>query len=213
MKNLEKVRKYKHVISTVTDKYLPLYLSLRKFSLSVLYVISFTVLFQSCAPFKSTQVHDRSKILSEDIMSFNGVYENFSYMDSIQWEKQYAFWMTIKENYYLTKWLETKVKLDFINKRKVVVELLDKNGIVLKRKIVHGKLKDSYFYIRRKFMIYPFIPILYGYINRKSRFCIVDNNIHVDITKNLWIYALLAGASEKEEISFRCEKNKPLANP
>lgn len=167
-------------------------------------ILPFIILFQSCAAINQLPVDSGTDIRPENIGEFNGVYENVS-SDSLN-VKTLSFWMCLKENSPKREWGKTKVKLEFKNRRSVRVDLIDQNGFVVKNKTVHGKLRDGYFYIRRKFMIFPFFPILYGYLNKKSRFCLDGDSLHIDFSRNLWIFALMAGADADEELSFKCKK-------
>ncbi|HRW63114.1 MAG TPA: hypothetical protein P5132_06480 [Bacteroidales bacterium] len=174
---------------------------------NILRLFLVSLIIHSCASLTAPLNENRVEISKSSFKKFNGTYQNFS-IDSTK-RRIPSLWMILGiENYSKPGWRETIVELEFINKNTAKAKLIGKNGKVLKRKRIYGRINNGYFYVRRKFLLVPFAPLVFGYINEKSRFCLVDNYLHIESSWNIWGFAVVAGTDEKEQISFRCEKLK-----
>mgnify|MGYP001769586606 CR=1 FL=1 len=174
---------------------------------NILHLILVLIVIQGCASLNLPLNENRVEINKNNVEIFNGTYQNFS-VDSTN-RRTPSLWMVFGiENYSNSDWRETIVELEFINKNTAKVKLISKDGKVLKSKRIYGRIDDGYFYVRRKFLLVPFVPFVFGYINEKSRFCLADNFLYIESSWNIWGFAVVAGTDEKEQISFRCVKLK-----
>jgi len=87
------------------------------------------------------------------------------------------------------------VELKFTSNKRAIVNAYQ-NGTVLFTKVIHGKFKNGYFYLRPKIFIVPFFPILYWHDFERVRIGKIGDNIIVDHTLKSWGFALFAGGSD-----------------
>lgn len=102
----------------------------------------------------------------------------------------------------LPEWDEKKrkINLKFISNKKLQLTLYQKDSIVGK-KVIKGKLKNGFFYSKRKTRIYPIPPLIFGYEFEKFRIGKNKNFIILDYSTNIWVGGFMVGESEKGNYS------------
>ena len=91
---------------------------------------------------------------------------------------------------------EKWIKIEFLTKRKAIVSMYHNDRFVFS-KIIHGKFRNGYFYLRPKIFIIPLVPIVFGYYFERARIGKSSKNLLIDYTINMWGFAIAAGSSEK----------------
>lgn len=165
------------------------------------YIFFSLIILQSCASFNTAHINNCKKI--SHVNNLDSVYENL-YDDSIKINYPPTLWGYITGNHNEGN-EGTAVKVSFKTK-KIEIDLLNRDREIINTKIIKGKLKGDYFYLNRKFMIYPFIPIVFGYTNEQHRFCLTEEFLYFDYTWNIWGFAVFGGTNSKGEKSFRFKK-------
>lgn len=101
------------------------------------------------------------------------------------------------------KWIELK----FLSNKKATVTMYHNDKVVFS-KVIHGKIKNGYFYLRPKIYVIPFVPLVFGYNFERTRIGKSGNILLVDHSVNMWGFALVAGSSERAYTSSSYLKKK-----
>lgn len=170
-----------------------------------LLVVIFTTLLFSCRSIKISPKEDRIKIgENQNFSELVGIYENTSIDSTVG--RFYTLWgrLGVDNNY---EYKNFNVEISFENNHKVIAKLIN-NGKIVDTKIIRGKIQDNCFYLRRKFMILPFIPIVFGFSDAESRLSFFDDMLIVDsywyAAVNIFVFPL----TDNGEYSFRFRKIK-----
>ncbi len=95
---------------------------------------------------------------------------------------------------------EQWVKIALRSKKRLTLSLYHNDRFIFS-KIVHGKFKNGYFYVRPKVFIYPFVPLVFGYNFERARMSISGNDLILDYSVNRWGFAIAAGSSDVGHVS------------
>ena len=129
-----------------------------------LYGIIILVFFCRCATLQKPSAEIIIPLTKENINRISGYYENVPKNDStFNWLN--FLWNQIKYRgvYYDKETaLHTKVHIQVINKKRIDFQLFEGDKLV-KQKIIKGRIKNGFFYKRPILIIYPFIPLVFGY--------------------------------------------------
>ena len=90
------------------------------------------------------------------------------------------------------------VQIEAVNKNTIHLNLIE-NSKVIKIKKVKGKYINGYFYTRKKLIIAPFFPVLFGYRVQRERVGLEDDQLIVDVRNNVWVSFLIAGRAENSQ--------------
>lgn len=102
---------------------------------------------------------------------------------------------------------EKWIKIEFLSKRKAIVSMYHNDRFVFS-KIIHGKFRNGYFYLRPKIFIIPLVPLVFGYYFERARIGKSSEDLLIDHTINMWGFAIAAGSSEKGYTSSVYKRNK-----
>tara|TARA_B100000508_G_scaffold24343_1_gene17477 strand:- start:6492 stop:7058 length:567 start_codon:yes stop_codon:yes gene_type:complete len=91
---------------------------------------------------------------------------------------------------------ETEIELAFINSKKLRVSKYDGDSL-LGSKLISGKIKNGYFYIRPRILIIPTFPLLYVHNFQQTRLALTGEDLIVDESVRMWAFAIIAGESNK----------------
>lgn len=103
---------------------------------------------------------------------------------------------------------EYLVEIEPVDKNKIILRLL-RGSEVVKTKKIRGKYKDGYFYRRCQFVVFPFIPILFGYRIERQRIGLEENMLIVDLRENRWAFFIIAGQYENSQHRAKYKKIVP----
>lgn len=73
--------------------------------------------------------------------------------------------------------------------------------------MIRGGYEDGYFYPRKKLIIAPFFLLLFGYRAQRQRIGLQDDQLVVDLRRNIWVSFLVAGRAENSQQEARYKKN------
>jgi hypothetical protein len=94
----------------------------------------------------------------------------------------------------------TIVNIKFCSNREAIVSA-HLSGSVVFTKIIHGKFKNGYFYLRPKVLIIPFFPVFYRHNFERVRLGKMGDDIVVDHSF-LWMgFALIDGGSSHGRVT------------
>ena len=165
--------------------------------------------FCSCATLQKPSGEKLISLSKENITRISGDYENVAKNDSIfNWMD--LLWNQLKYRgvyYEKEKALNTKVHIQVINEKRLEFQLFEGDKLV-KQRIVKGKIKNGFFYKRPILIIYPFIPLVFGYHTEAHRIGLVGNELVVYSKWNLWGFALVAGSEFKNESKIYYKKKE-----
>lgn len=165
----------------------------------------FPLLTIGCAVIKETDRSNLNKLDEGNYQYLNGTYLNYV-KDTVS--TQVSFWFQIDKykNLDLTKnKSEQTISLKFINKRKLQLALY-KNESLVKQKNIRGKIKDGYFYKRPIFILYPLVPILFGYQTHRSRFGLIGKNLILDKKEHYWVCSFGFGETSNYQVTGTFER-------
>jgi hypothetical protein len=172
-----------------------------------LYIISILFIFlESCAVINLPLDENRMPINENVLSKLKGTYYNYP-LDSAFGKYQTLWSQFGNDNFETISYKEFVLKIDFVNKKKAKIKLI-RQGKVVKTRTVHGKIINDCFYLRRKFMIVPFFPIVFGYYNKKARMSILEDCLIIDTAWNISGFAIIAGTNDKGQGSYRYNKIK-----
>lgn len=87
------------------------------------------------------------------------------------------------------------VQLNFESKKLCLISVTKDNQELFSKKL-RGRFKKGYFYLRPRFYLVPFFPVLYVHNFERTRIGLtVENHLVVDYSKKMWGFALIAGGS------------------
>lgn len=156
-------------------------------------------------------------ITTDNYQKLNGTYSNShdTIFGSIEYSTYYGIndyrRITILEqlfyNYPESAWRDENeqiinpnekwIKIDFQSKKRAIISMYQ-NDKFLFSKIIHGKIKNGYFYLRPKSYVLPFVPLLFGYNFERARLGITgENNLIIDYSVNQWGVFFITGGYEK----------------
>jgi hypothetical protein len=177
-----------------------------KLNFKINLLILLLILSISCKPLKnlSPQNFEVEKIKKGEYEKLNGVYYNNQdtvfgnfihlpgdHIDPKKIELINRLFFFFDEN----NWgKESSVELNFLSNKKAVVNCYQNDSLVYS-KIIKGKLKKNYFYVRTTIFIIPFYPVFYWHNFEKVRIGKVGNHLIVDHTLNSYGFMLFAGGS------------------
>ena len=167
------------------------------------------LILQSCSTFKNIADNQANQITKENFTEINGLYLNQpSNTKEISFERTAGpgcFSTSLWENKYGC--LSNKrqkdtafgtIKIDFVNRRKIRLTLI-KDYEPQQTKNLKGRVKDGYFYGKHRFMVYPFIPLYFGYSSYRYRISKTEHGIAMDSKWSYWGFALFGGGDGKGE--------------
>ena len=159
-----------------------------------------------CSYLKDMHNDDRIKIDKENLSQLNGLYHNVT--DSLP-EYKNSLWYQIDfwNSPYLEHTENTFVQIEVKNNKKLSAKLFSDNKII-KEMIIHGKIKDGYFYKRRVFFVIPFFPLIFGYINDRTRIGVANRSLIIDKSKHRFGFVIMAGGIDSKVGSRRYDKKK-----
>jgi hypothetical protein len=160
------------------------------------------MLLSCCASFRKIDNANVDQVDQSRHTRFNGKYENYAI------ESRTNLWGIIgslKDQKRRTDWDSLSVILTF-NKKNKLEATLTGTDTLLSKKIVRGKIKNGYFCGRPYFMLYPFVPLIFGYDTSRYRISMIDNRLVVDTRRNYWVCSLGFGESGNEHTSITFRK-------
>ena len=163
-------------------------------------VLLFPLLTIGCAVIKETDRPNLNKLDQTNYQNLNGIYLNYR-KDTIGVRSLFWFQIDKYKNWDLAKnWTEQTIRLKFINQRKLQLALYE-NGRLIKQKNIKGKLKDGYFYRRPFFILYPIVPIIFGYDTQQYRFGLIDTNLILDRKEHYWVCSFGFGEASNKQVT------------
>lgn len=163
-------------------------------------VLIFCLLFISCRSFKDTGNDKVTPLVKSNLSILNGTYANVAVYDSTDYSG-WSLWTSIfEEPSYLENWQNCTVELKTKNNRAIKAKLL-LNNKVIKERVIHGKIKNGYFYRRPVFFLVPFFPVLGGYKHSRSRISIANEYIIAD--KKLYGIGMFLGFGGEQNHNHR----------
>lgn len=94
------------------------------------------------------------------------------------------------------RWVEMK----FISEKRLIVSAYQNDRFIFAR-VVRGKLRNGYFYLRPRNFIIPFVPLFLGYYFEKARIGKCGQRLVIDYRLRDWGFALVAGGTDKVHTS------------
>lgn len=88
------------------------------------------------------------------------------------------------------------VDIKFISEKRFIMTAFQDDRFIFER-VVRGKYRNGYFYLRPKKFVIPFIPLVFGYYFKKARIGKCGQRLVIDYRLNYWGFALAAGGSNK----------------
>jgi hypothetical protein len=124
-------------------------------------------------------------------MNITGVYDNESILSPFG---NQDLWHCIKRRSKIEN-DNHLVYLHFENKS--IKAQLIKDNIIVDKKKLKGTLTDSCFYVKKKYLIVPILPILWFYDNQQIRISARDSSLVVDeFTENGGVAIIMAGGND-----------------
>jgi len=171
-------------------------------------ILLLAFLVYNCASVKNIEVDSKTTINQSNLQKLEGTFLNHSYESSDKYD--HTIWGILFAENYSGKYMQhTKIKIDLINQKRLKISLLDSIGKPIRMRKKGGKLKDGCFYLNRKYMFYPFAPIVFGSTNRVHKLCISDENLSIAYAWNIWGFAMINGINHKG--SFVSKHKRQLA--
>ena len=159
----------------------------------------------SCASVKNSKVDSLIPINKNNLEALEGTFLNHSYATSDKYD--HTIWGILFDSNYSGKyWRQSKIKIDFINQKKLRIVLLDSTGRAVRERKKGGRFKDGCFRLNRKYMFYPFAPIVFGYTDRIHKLCISDDNLSISYSWNIWGFAMIDGMKSKGSFESKHKK-------
>lgn len=150
----------------------------------------------SCASVKNSKVDSQTPISKTNFEALESTFSNYSYESSNKYD--HTIWGILFNTNYAGKYMnQSKVKIDFINQKRIRITLLDSVGRTLRERKKGGKFKDGCFYLNRKYMFYPFAPVVFGSTDRIHKLCISDENLSISYAWNMWGFAMINATKSK----------------
>jgi len=126
-----------------------------------------------------------------DSKSISGVYENKSVLSPYGSQD---LWHCIKRR----SKIEDENHLVYLHlEKKKIQDQLVKDNVIVDDKKLKGTLTDSCFLAKKKYLIIPILPILWGYNNQQIRISARDSSLVVDeFTENGGVAIIMAGGDD-----------------
>lgn len=160
------------------------------------------VLIANCAVIKGVPDERVTKLEKTDFRKLNGQFSNYPSV-SIGTEESYlvstfeplSLWSHIdglRQFGAEDSIREECVTFDFVSGKRAVAKLWNKSELKETKKI-RGRIKDGYFYRRPYFVVYPLVPLVFGYKTYRYRIGVNDGSLVVDYRWDFWAFAIAAG--------------------
>lgn len=162
----------------------------------------------SCASLTLPAHPERVYVTVDSLQEFNGIYEGVSIDTGISGHHP-LLWDLLCRFGTSNKYAEKTVEITFLDPTTARADLIV-NGEVVKTGKFRGRPEDGCFYLRRKFSVLPFFPLLSGYTNQKQRICLLDDHLVLDAAWNEVVLVLIWGGKSKGQGSFRFVKMRVL---
>ncbi len=158
-------------------------------TLTILPVLLISLVFIQC---KSTFYCLPNNIV--DAENLSGVYENESILSPFG---NQDLWHCIKRR----SKIENDSHLVYLQiEKKAILAHLVKGGVIVEKEKLKGTLTDSCFLAKKKYLIIPILPILWGYNNQQIRVSARDSSLVIDeYTENGGVAIFMAGGDDRNE--------------
>lgn len=183
------------------------------------YLLALSVSLTGCTSFKEVERTNRLYLDEQKRELIAGLYESMpARVGEIEYLREPISAGNISDQHFLFNRFKLSssgeysgvasdylVQLEPINKNTIHLNLIEDSKIIKTRKI-KGRYEDGYFYIRRKFIVVPFFPLLFGYRVQRQRIGLENGHLVVDLRRNIWMSFLVAGRSENSQQEARYRK-------
>lgn len=103
---------------------------------------------------------------------------------------------------------ELYVDMKFISEKRLIVAAYQNDRFIFS-KVIKGKYRNGYFYLRPKNFVIPFVPLAFGYYFKKVRIGQCGQRLVMDYRLNNWGFFLVAGSSDKISTTSLYSKKAP----
>jgi hypothetical protein len=163
-----------------------------KCNLVLLLLISMAI--NGCATFRPIQGRELIATSKKNYSNLNGIYCNQP-ADSVM-VMFLSSHLKLKDR-KLANLEDRDVKIRFINPRKAEVGLYHGDSLQM-QSVVRGRFKGGYFYLRQRYVLIPFFPILFYSSNEKHRISLAKDSLIIDWS-TYTIGVILIGADTHDE--------------
>lgn len=155
--------------------------------------------------FKNVSLNKVSPITKKNYNQLDGIYSNLpfhtalisykhfagpKYFPTPLWENTYGFLNNRRKGDTTAK----TVKVDFIRKNRIRLVLYKNNKDEIER-IIKGHIRNGY--CKQRFIVYPFIPLFFGYNSHRFRIGKMYDNLVIDFKWSYWGFAIVGGGDGK----------------
>jgi hypothetical protein len=165
-------------------------------NLALLLLISMAI--NGCTTFRPIQGRELIAVSKKNYSNLNGIYCNQP-TDSVM-AMFLSSHLKLKDR-KLANLENYDVKIRFINPRKAEVDLYYGDSPQM-QSVVRGRFKDGYFYLRQRYILIPFFPIMFYSSNEKHRIGLAKDSLFIDWAVYT-IGVMLIGADSHHEGSNR----------
>ena len=173
----------------------------------LVYILLAVALLSGCLSLNSLKRDELNAISVKEPEKINGFYGNTSIAQISDSSFLETLWgQTITYRYKERGgWKNHIVKLECLSQRRLKLTLID-SGKVVREKTIRGNIKHGYFYKKRHLIVYPIVPLCFGYNTYRYRLGLSEGDLIVDRVFSYWGFFLVAGGSGKGLVTTRHHK-------